>query len=473
MTRTATAPVIAAGPPAWPLLGHLPAFLHDKLGFLSTCVAQYDDVVKLRIGEPTFLLNNPDDIKHVLVINHENYDKSPRLTSVRGKRLSGDGLLTSLGAAHLKQRRMLQPAFHRKTMASFAEVMTSSTAQMLANWKGGAELNIAHEMMELAQRIIVRSVFGADFSDDAGELAVAISTRRRYMEHVFFSPMPEWMPSRIGRAYRRAMGRIDETIDRAICERRQDAADFNDMLSLLIRAKYDDGTAMTDKQVHDEAMTLLITGYETIGEALAWTWYLLTQHQDVEAKLFVEVDEVLKGRLPRTEDIPTLRYTAMVLAESLRLYPPTWIFIRKARQVDTLPSGVRIPAGAKLYLCQYVMHRNPRYFPQPERFNPERFSESVKRQRPQFAYFPFGGGPRVCIGESFAKMEGVLVLACIAQRFRFTLVPDQEIVPEPKMTLRPKNGIWIRVESRSEGRGHGGDRDTSFLSDAAHFHPNR
>ena len=450
MTSIATGQTMPVGSPGYLILGHLPDFLHDKLGFLSTCAANYGDVVLLKIGEPTFLLNNPDDIKHILVANPENYDKSPRLTSVRGKRLSGKGLLTTLGAAHLRQRRMLQPVFYKKTIESMAEVMTSTTAEVLAGWKSGTELNIAHQMMELAQRNIVRAVFGADFADESKEFAEAITTRRRYMERVFFSPFPEWMPSRIGRAYRKAMMRIDETIYHAIRERRESATRSNDMLSSLIRATYDDETGMTDKQVRDEAMTFLITGYETIGEALAWTWYLLARHQEVEAKLVAEVNTVVGGRPPCVGDVPKLRYTGMVLAESIRLYPPTWIFIRMARRDDTLPSGATIPAGAKLYLCPYVMHRNPHYFPQPERFDPERFSEPVKKQRPQFAYFPFGGGARVCIGESFAKTECVLVLASIAQRFKLTLVSQQTIVPEPKMTLRPKNGIRMRVEHRSD-----------------------
>jgi cytochrome P450 len=244
------------------------------------------------------------------------------------------------------------------------------------------------------------------------------------------------------------MERINRTIDQAVHDRRGNAVIPNDLLSLLIHATYDDGTGMTDKQVGDEARTLLVTGYETIGEALAWTWYLLARHQEVEAKFLAEVDEVLEGRPPRVEDVQKLCYTGMVLAESMRLYPPTWIFIRMARQEDTLPSGVSIPAGSKLYLCQYVMHRNPHYWPNPEHFDPERFSEAAKKERPQFAYFPFGGGARVCIGESFAKMEGALVLASIAQRFKLTLAPGQTVVPEPKMTLRPRNGIRMRVEQR-------------------------
>lgn len=438
------------GPSGYPFVGHLPGFLYDKLGFLSRCAADYGDVVKLRIGEPTFLLSHPDDIKHVLVLNPDNYVKTPRLISPRGKRLSGMGLLTSGGRAHLKQRRMMQPVFYRKTVESFLQTITEGICNMLGRWTEGMELDLCHEMMELAQRNIVKTVLGSDADDEMSALLDAITIRRLYMEHVFFSPFPEWVPSRIGWAYGKAMHRIDNIVYRAIHARRARRTGDEDMLSLLLRAKYDDGTVMTDQQVRDEAVTLFITGYETIGEALTWSSYLLSQHPAVEAKIIAEVDEVLGGRLPSAEDFPRLGYTGMVLAESMRLYPPTWIFIRIAQQEDKLPSGATIPAGSKIYLCQYVTHRHPRYFPDPERFNPERFTETTKKERPQFAYFPFGGGARVCIGEHFAKMEGTLVLAMIAQKFKLALVPGQTIVPEPKMTLRPRNAIRMRVSWRSQ-----------------------
>ena len=443
---------IARGPVGYPLVGHLPAFLYDKLGFLSRCAATYGDVTKLNIGEPTFLLTSPEDIKHVLVLNPDNYVKSPRMTSARGKRLSGAGLLTSVGASHIKQRRMMQPVFYRKTVESFSKTITEGIGQMLAQWTDHIELDFGHEMMGLVQQNIVKAVLGSDADHEMPELLDAITIRRLYMEHVFFSPFPEWMPSRIGWRYRTAMQRIDAMLSRAIHARRTRPADAEDLLSLLLRAKYDDGTGMTDQQVRDEAVTLFITGYETIGEALTWTAYLLSQHPDIEAKFFAEVDDVLGSRIPSADDLPRLGYSGMVLAESMRLYPPTWIFIRVSLQEDKLPSGATIPAGSKLYLCPYVMHRHPRYFPDPERFDPERFTDAAKKARPQLAYFPFGGGARVCIGEHFAKMEGTLILASIAQRFRLSLVPGQTIVPEPKMTLRPKHGLMMRIQQRRPGK---------------------
>jgi cytochrome P450 len=431
-------------------VGNLPEFLYDKLGFLSRCAAAYGDVIKLRIGEPTYFLNNPDDIKHVLVLNPDNYGKSPRMTSAKGKKLSGAGLLTSVGPEHLRQRRMMQPVFYRKTVESFSRIITEGVGGMLARWADGMELDLECEMMGLVQRNIVKTLLGTDADDDMPALLDAITIRRLYMEHVFFSPFPEWVPSRIGWRYRRAMQCIDTIVTRSIQARRAPPTDTRDLLSLLLCAKYDDGTVMTDQQVRDEVVTLLVTGYETIGEALTWTSYLLSQHPAIAAKFFAEVDEVIGGRPPSVEDLPKLPYLGMVLAESMRLYPPTWIFIRIAQAEDTLPSGAIVPAGSKIYLCQYVMQRHPRYFPDPERFEPERFTETAKKERPQFVYFPFGGGARVCIGEHFAKMEATLVLASIAQRFRLSLVPGQTIVPEPKMTLRPRNGIQMRVFRRTQ-----------------------
>jgi len=437
------------GPAGYPIVGHLPAFLYDKLGFLSRCAAAYGDVTKLDIGEPTYLLNNPEDVKHVLVINPDNYVKSPRMTSVSGRRLSGSGLLTSVGAAHLRQRRMMQPVFYRKVMESFSHTITTGIAAMLDRWTDGTSIDLGHEMMDLAQENIVKTLLGADADRDMSSLREAITVRRQYMEHVFFSPLPEWVPSRIGGAYRKAMRVIDDIVYRAIQSRRAHPADGGDILSRLLRAQYDDGSGMTDLQVRDEAVTLFVTGYETIADALTWTSYLLSQHPEIAATFFAEVDEVLGRRFPSAEDFSRLTYTGMVLAESIRLYPPTWIFIRVALEDDKLPSGATIPAGAKIYLCPYVMHRNPRYFPDPVQFNPERFTETAKKERAQFAYFPFGGGARVCIGEHFAKMEAVLTLSSIAQRFRMSLVPGQTIVPEPKMTLRPKNRIMMRLHRRN------------------------
>ncbi len=442
---------IPSGPPAYPVLGHTVDFLSDKIGFLMKCAADYGDVVKLKIGEPTYLLNHPEDIKHVLETNYQKYEKTPRLASQSGRRLSGDGLLTSSAATHRENRQMLQPLFLKPAFSSFAEVMVQCTQEMLSSWKEGESRDIASEMMTLAHRILGKMLFSLDFMNEAKELGEAFSLRRKYIHHSFesFFPFPDFFPTPLNRSYRRAMKRIDHALNELIRERRHSLNPSHDLLSLLMQMRDQNGVLISDKQIRDEALTISVTGYETLGEALAWTWYLLSQHPEAERELQAEVKNVLDGRPPHTEDLPKLRYTEMVLAESMRLYPPTWIFIRIAREADRLPSGVTIPQGSKLYLCPYVMHRHPRYFPEPDRFDPGRFSDAAKRNRPKFAYFPFGGGPRVCIGQGLAMMEGVLVLASITQRFRFTLLPDQKVIPEPKVTLRSGNGIKMRIHAQS------------------------
>jgi cytochrome P450 len=242
---------------------------------------------------------------------------------------------------------------------------------------------------------------------------------------------------------------IDKAIDQMIRARRECESSPRDLLTMLMRASYPDGSTMRDAQVRDEAITLSITGFETVGDALAWTWYLLAKHPEAEATVLAEVQRECDGRAPNVADLPRLRYTGMALSESMRLYPPTWIYVRVARQEDSLPSGAKIPAGAKLYLSQYVMHRNRRYFPDPDRFDPLRFADTTTKTRSKYAYFPFGGGPHLCIGQGLAMMEGVLVLATIASRWRLSLARNQIVTPEPGVTLYPKDGILMRCNLRS------------------------
>jgi cytochrome P450 len=435
------------GPPGYPIVGHLPHFLRDRLGFLSRCAHEYGEVVKLRIGSPTYLLTSPADIKHVLVINAENYDKTPRLTSKMGKRLSGEGLMTHAGPAHLRQRRLLQPIFYRRAVEIYGDTIAENTEQMLESWPEDTPLEISRKLITVLQKNMIQSLFGAGYKDEGGRFAEALTIRRRYIQYWLTSPFPpEYLPVGRTREYRSASNIIDQSLLAGIQEARAATTPSDDLLSRLVRASYEDGTGMTDAQICGEALTLATTGYETIGATLGWSCYLISQHPQVEAKLRVELAAVLNGRRPSGEDVSKLRYTWMVLSESMRLYPPTWMFVRIARGDDRLPSGAHIPAGSKIFLCQYVMHRHPRYFPRPDVFDPERFSDAAKAGRPHFAYFPFGGGPRVCIGEGFAKMESVLVLACLLRRFRFELVPGQVMKPAPESNLRPKNGILMRVQ---------------------------
>jgi cytochrome P450 len=438
-------------PPSLPLVGHLPWFLLNRLKFLETCARQSADVVRLNLFGETYLLTNADDIKYVLVTNPDNYDKTPRMTSRRGKLVSGDGLLTASAADHLRERRMLQPVFYRTGLRKFSSIISCTAEEILDAWKPGEEIEVGEEMARLAQRVIIRTVFGTDFRDRNGLLAEAINGRKRYLDHIFFSlmPMAHYLPPWTWWRYRKAMQYISAVITHEIRLRRDQAGQGDDLLTQLMRARYEDGTGMTDRRLHDEALILLITGYESIGDALIWLLYCLSNHPEVEHKLFTEVSTVLGNRPPCADDLQNLPYTARVLAETLRLYPPSWIMVRIARDNDTLPSGTLVPASAKLYLSQYIIHRHPRYYKEPARFDPERFNETASKDRPQFAYFPFGGGPRACIGEHFARLEATLVLAMAVQRFTLHPSSGQDLALYPRMTLRPKKGFHMLVERRS------------------------
>ncbi|MCC6536774.1 MAG: cytochrome P450 [Bryobacterales bacterium] len=435
------------GPFALPLAGNLPWFLPDKLGFLSRSAAGYGDVVKLHIGEPTYLLTRAEDIQYVLIDNATNYDKTWRLTSERGKRLSGSGLQTSAGPAHLKQRRLLQPEFSRRSIEAFLPVMLNRVERRRATWREGAQVNLAAEMESLTLSIIIGALFGPDYIDPALEEAITI--RRAYIEYVYGSllPYPEAWPLPLVRRYGQAMSYIESVIRREI---RQPSSPYG-MAARLASLKYPDGSSMTEDQVRDELLSLTSTGYETIGDALAWTLYLLARHRGVEAKVLAEFAGVLGGRAPTPDDLAQLTYTRQVLNESMRLYPPTWIFVRMALGADTLPSGAPVRAGHKLYLSQYVVHRHPRYYPDPDRFDPARFTPEAMSARPRFSYFPFGGGQRLCIGEQFAVLEMQAVLSQLLPAFRFDLA-DDAITPRPTITLRPRGGIPATVRRRAQIR---------------------
>lgn len=428
----------------------VPAFLHDRLAFLERAAATRGDVAELRLGAPTYLLNDPADIRHVLVGNHAAYVKTDRLTSAAGRRIAGDGVLTSAGERHRRLRRLLQRLFHAARVSAFADGIVRLAARQAATWPVGDHVDMAREMEELARRVVLEALFGELPDADAVRLGAAVEARRRYIEFWFLSLLParDRLPTRVRRRYRRAMAVLDDAVYAAIAARRRGGAGSADLIAQLVAARDEEGAALTDREIRDEALTLAITGHETLGDALTWTWYLLAQHPDVERRLLAELGSVLAGRAPTADDVPRLEYTHTVLAESLRLYPPTWIFVRNALEDDVLPSGAAISRGTKLYLCQYVTHRDARYFPDPQRFDPERFGPAVRRTRPKLAYFPFGSGPRVCLGETFARMEALLVLATLAPRFRLALAPGQTVVPEPGITLRPRSGLRLLVSGR-------------------------
>ena len=423
----------------------------DPLAFLTALAAQYGDIARVPLGPETlYLFNHPDLIRDVLVTNHRNFHKGRGLE--RAKVLLGTGLLTSEGEFHLRQRRLAQPAFHRQRVAAYGATMARYGAARRERWRPGAVIDAHQEMMALTLGVVGRTLFDADVEHEAAEIGAALATTFESFNFGFFLPFGELLerlPLPATLRFRKARARLDETIYRMIDERRASGADRGDLLSMLLLAQdtEGDGGGMTDLQLRDEAMTIFLAGHETTANALTWTWYLLSQHPEVESRLHAEIDAALGERLPTADDLSSLPYTRLVLAESMRLYPPAWIVGRRALGAFTA-NGYEIPPRSIVLMSQYVTHRDARWFPDPETFDPERFTPERQADRPKFAYFPFGGGPRVCIGEQFAWMEGVILLATIAQRWRLRLVPGHPVALQPIITLRPKHGMRMRVEPR-------------------------
>jgi cytochrome P450 len=426
------------------------AMHRDRFGFITRLARDYGDLVYFKLGQqPVFLLNHPDYIRDVFVTHNKNFMKGEGLQ--RAKRLLGEGLLTSEGDVHRRQRRLAQPAFHRQQIAGYAATMVDYAARMRDLWKDGETLEIWREMTHLTLAIAGKTLFDADVESEADEIGEALTSLMSLFNATSlpFVRLLEKLPLPGVKRFHQARERLDATIYRMIDERRRNGGERGDLLSMLIQARDEegDGTGMTDLQLRDEMMTIFLAGHETTANALTWTWYLLSQNPEVEAKLHREVDEVLEGRLPSAEDYPNLSYTEMVFAESMRLYPPAWIIGRRALNEYQI-NEYFIPARSILLMSQWLMHRNEKYFPDPLKFDPERWRPEARESRPKFSYFPFGGGPRLCIGEHFAWMEGALVIATMAQRWKMRLVEGHPVEPQPIVTLRPKYGMKMIVERR-------------------------
>src|SRR5215218_9609712 len=446
----AAARAAAPGPKGfWPV-GHVVQFRRDPLALLTRVAREYGDVARFLAATQTiYLLNHPDYIRDVLVTHHARFKKGRALQ--RAKRLLGEGLLTSEGDFWRRQRRLAQPAFHRQRINSYAETMVGYAEKTSARWRGGETLDVAAEMMRLTLAVVGKTLFDADVESDADEVGAALSEVMSLFGYLMlpFSELLEKLPLPPRRRFERARARLDSVIYRIIEEHRREGRDRGDLLSTLLHAVDEEGdrTGMTDEQLRDEVMTIFLAGHETTANALAWTWYLLSQNQGVEARLHEELEEVLQGRPPTADDFPRLRYAEMVVAESMRLYPPAWAVGRLALE-DHEVGGYLIPRGSLVLVSQYVMQRDPRFFPDPERFDPERFTPEAKASRPQFSYFPFGGGPRRCVGEGFAWMEAVLITAALAQHWRLRLAPGRPVEPHPGITLRPRHGVRMTPERR-------------------------
>ena len=382
-----------------------------------------------------------------MVTRRTSFVKSGPLRAQR--RLFGNGLLTNEGDSWLRQRRLAQPAFHRNRIAAYADVIVEHTSRFVDSLRPGGTEEIHGRFKTLTIGIVSDALFGADVAHRTNALGVALEdTMRRYSSRRGLSRLvPDWFPLQVNNAYRKAVMEIEDTVLDIIASRRADDVEREDLLSVLMEAEYENGEAMTDRQLRDEAVTLFLGGIDTPALALTWCWYLLSQHPEAEQSMVSEVDSVLGDRPATFSDFPRLCYTEMVVNEALRLFPPAWLLSRDAVEAVTI-GDVEIPSGATVLMSPWIAHREPAYFPNPLCFEPERWRNGTAASLPRFAYFPFGGGPRVCIGAAFAMTEMVLCLATIAQRLRFRLAGGARVVPQPSMTLRPRDGVRVIVEQR-------------------------
>ena len=429
-------------------MGVMREFNRDTLGFIERC-RDYGDVVRTRfLWVNAFFLYNPADIETMLTTNARSYRKAQSLRSPFFHRLVGNGLVTSEGEFWRRQRRLAQPAFHRQRISSYGDIMVQYALRTIDTWKDGDERDLSRDMTRLTLEIVVKTLFNSDVSRDADHVGQTLTS----LVQPFASQATlKWildnrLPTPGHRRYFNAVSEIDRIVFRIIAERRASGYDEGDLLSMLLQAQDDDGTRMSDAQLRDEVMTLFLAGHETTALALSWSWYLLASHPEAEKKFHAELDEVLGGRTPTVADMASLKYTEMIAKEAMRLYPPAYAVGREAIE-ETEIGGFRVPKGTQLFAFQWVTHRDARFFEDPVAFKPERWTSEKSEQLPKYAYFPFGGGPRQCIGNYFAMMEIVLLLATIGQRFRFALT-DEKVEVLPVLSLRPKSGIKVRLHHR-------------------------
>ena len=456
----------AAAPKRAPLLqadsifGHLPSFRRDPLELMLRAREECGDVARLRVGPvEAHIVFSPEDVRRVLVTNQSNYNKQTRGYNALRK-LLGNGLVTSEGSFWRRQRRIAQPAFHHARLANLASVMQRASLDLAERWEGvaaaGGELDVAHEMMEVTLRIAGETLFSVDLSDDSAELGSAVTDTLRYFRVLLlsFTPLGPLLPTAQNRRGRRGIKLLDEAVYRIIAERREQSTPQLDLLGMLMDVTDEDsGEKMSDLQLRDEVITMLTAGHETTANALAWTLYLLSKHPLVLRRVQAELDEVLgDDEVPSVQQLRQLSYTGQTLSESMRLLPPVWMVARHSIEDDVL-GGYHVPAGSYVLMSPYCTHRHPDHWDNPEGFDPDRFSPEGEQQRrakghSKHAYFPFAAGPRKCIGDHFAKMESVILLATLLKRFEPQLLSHQQVTPEPSVTLRPKHGVRMTLRRR-------------------------
>jgi cytochrome P450 len=425
----------------------------DPITFFQGLAERFGPAAHYKIGrQHVVFINDPEYVRQILVVQNDNFVKE-RIVQ-RSKLLLGEGMITAEGAEHRRQRLAAQPAFHRQTIPVYADTMVHLAAETRDCWSANQQLNIALEMMHLTLNVVAKTLFRTELGEEVREVAQAINDIMGLYHFMILLPAAESLvhfPLPGVLKFRRARRRLDALVYNMIEQHRSASDGEADLLTMMLRGSYGDAyrtDRSRDAQLRDEVITIFLAGYETVANALAWTWWLLSQHPEVEAKFHREIDTVLGSRRATYDDLPRLRYTEMVLAESMRLYPPAWAMGRCALR-DFELGPYFLPAGTTVLMSQFVMHRSPQYFREPLTFDPDRFGPDARAGRSRSAYFPFGAGGRQCIGEAFAWMEGVLVLATIAQQWKLRSEDDRRIEPEPLITLRPRRGISMRVVPRN------------------------
>ena len=438
------------GPKGLPFLGNIVAFGRDQLGFFANCAKTYGDLVKLNFaGWPCLLVSDMTAIEKILVKDHRSFIKN-ELMWRHVRALFGKGLLTSEGELWQRQRRLTAPPFAGQQLLGYAPDMVGLTQNMLNGWKDGQVLDVHPQMMGLTLRIAAKSLFDTTVEQDIIDMDHALNDLVGEMERRFKRPflIPDIIPLPGHLRYRRAIRTVERVVNRMIAERRMTGVEERtDFLSQLMAARDEAGKPMSDALLRDEAITLLLAGHETTALALSWTLYMLGQHPDVETRLFAEIADVVGDRPVTIDDLTHLRYTESVVTEAMRIYPPAWVIGRESVAPFEI-GGQRFPAETTIFISQWVLHRDPRYFDDPEVFRPERWMGDLARTLPRFAYMPFGGGPRICIGQRFAMIEAMLALATIIQRFSVEWLRNRKVSLFPSITLRPNGGIWLRLKAR-------------------------
>jgi len=441
----------APGPHTGRFYAHPRVYMDDRLNYLNNLREKYGDVVHFKMGLwNIYLVNHPDNVRQVMVTDAAKTSKS-RVIKV-GRILLGDGLLSSEGELHKRQRRLMAPAFHRKRIEGYCKVMAAHSDALRQRWRHGQTVDMHAEMMELTLGIIGETMFGANVANAAREVndclenIFAMLNRLTGPAEAIKCILP--LPSNF--RFLRSIRRLNKIVYGMIAERHARPGSGDDVLSMLLDARDEegDGKGMSDKQVRDEVLILFLAGHETTANALTWTWYLLTRQPEEEARLHAEIDAVLGDRPPTLDDLPKLPYTRMVLEESMRLFPPVYAIDRLVQEPMEV-GGYPIPKGSTIFVSPWCMHHDSRFYPDPDRFDPGRWTPEAKAERPRHAYFPFGAGPRVCIGEQFAWAEATIILATLAQRWRARLVPGTVVEPFPLVTVRPKDGLPVTLEARN------------------------